>query len=108
MLHGFSFPANSGLFINFATHICEARIGDLITYFHPDSACRRHGRQLGEEIIGTTRDNEAAEEVQVVDVLRADGDFDADSTYKADNIDQNSSNVSTISAPVEAEIIVIR
>lgn len=108
LLHEFALGTHSTLFIKVTSFIRKTRVDDLIADFHPDIARSRGRAQSTKQIISAACNDEAAEEVQVVDILRADGDFNANGTYEADNVDQNPGNVGGVGAPVEAEIVIVR
>ena len=66
------------------------------------------GRYFAKKPVGSTGDDETAEEIQVVEIGCADGDGTTDGAYEADDVDEDSGNVGCVAAPVEAEPEVIR
>lgn len=76
---------------------------DEIAHLHPRLRYGRDRRDLAQDPVRARSDDETAEEVQVIDVLRALGDRLADSADEADDIDQDAGDVGGITAPVEAE-----
>jgi hypothetical protein len=88
--------------------IRKTRVNNLITHLHPHLARSRDRTETIEQIIRRRCNDKAAEEVQVVDVLRSNGDFLADSTNKTNNIDQYTANISRVSTPVEPKSEIVR
>jgi hypothetical protein len=100
--------AHSALLVKVTTVIGKARVDDLVAYLHPDIACCPHRADSAKEVVGATSDDEATEEVQVINVLCADRNFDANGPHEADYIDQNAGNVGGIGTPIETEIVKVR
>ena len=103
----------STVVLRFTNHLGIGTVGnadmsDPITNFHPSIAACGNRAYLAEEPVRCSRDEEAAEEVQVVEVLSTFRDRAADGTDKADDIDENTANVGGITTPVEAEGKIIR
>ena len=86
----------------------DANIPDLIADLHPALAAAGDGADLAEGPIGQAGDDEAGEEVDVVDVFRARGDGFADGADEADDVDEDAADVGRVAAPVEAEGEVVR
>lgn len=61
------------------------------------------GEEPAKQIIGPRSDNESTEEVEIVDILRSDGDWSANGADETDDVDENPGDVSGIASPVETE-----
>lgn len=60
-----------------------------------------------EQIIRAGGDDEAAEEVEVVDVLGANGDGAANGSDEANDIDEDAGDVGGVTAPVKTELEIV-
>ena len=87
--------------------ICDRDFRNLIANLEPFVACRRDWKEPAEEVVRPGGDDEASKEVQIINMLRADGNFLADSPRKSHDVDENAGDVSGISTPVETEGVVI-
>lgn len=63
---------------------------------------RRHGEQPCEDVVHPTGNDHAGEVVDVVDILRADGNVPADGAGEADYVDQDAGEVGGVGAPGES------
>ena len=82
-------------------------IRDLISDLIPVITRRRDREKVAQQIVGAGCNNEAAKKVEVVKILRPDGDFTADCPYETDNVDKDPRDVGKVTSPVEAEPKVI-
>ena len=83
--------------------IRDAHIADLVPDLHPALRARRDREEAAQQPVRAGRDEEAAEEVEVVDVGCAGGDGLADCADEADDVDEDAADVGRVAAPVEAE-----
>ena len=83
-------------------------VANLIPNLIPVRTRRRNGRDLAQRPIRTPSNQEAAEEIQVVDVCCALGHRLSDRTHEPDDVDQDPADVGRVAAPVEAEGEVVR
>jgi len=65
--------------------------------------CGWDGEEPAKQIIGLRSDNESTEEVEIVDILRSDGDWSANDADKTDDVDEDLGDVSGIASPVKTE-----
>jgi len=70
-----------------------------IPLFAPHLARCRNREVATQQIVHQTRDNEAREEIDAVDVDGADGHGFADGVHEADNVDQDAADVGCVAAP---------
>ncbi len=73
----------------------------------PPITDRRDGEIPTEQIVDRTRDDKPGEEVDAVDIRRADGNWFTDRADEADDVDKDSSDVSGVAAPGPAEPVEI-
>ena len=83
--------------------IRHTNISNLLPDFIPVRARRRDREEPRQEIVRGTRNKEATEEVQVVDICRAFGHGLANGSDEPNNVDKDAANVGRVAAPREAE-----
>lgn len=83
--------------------ICHTDIPNLVSDLHPFLTACRNRADPAQEIIRTGGNEEAAEEVQVVDVCRTLGDGLANRADESYNVDKDTANVGRVPSPVEAK-----
>lgn len=75
--------------------------------FIPDLTGSRDREKLRQKPIHSTRNKDASEIIDVVNVLRANGDVPADGTGKSDDVDQNTGEVGGVGAPREPIFVIV-
>lgn len=88
--------------------IRDRQVVDVDVDFVPFVAGGGDRHEAGEQVVHTPGDDESAKEVDVVHVLRADGDITSHGTDESDDIYQNSSEVGCVAVPREAKGIEVR
>ena len=84
-------------------------VPDLLADLIPIRAPGLHvAHVVGQQPVCPARDQEAAEEIQVVDVGGTLGDGLADGADEADDVDEDAADVGGVAPPVEAEGVVVR
>ena len=96
------------LIIRIRRSIRNAHVPDLVPNLHPSIAGGRDREEPTKEVVCPRSHDEAGEEVDVVDVLRPQGDLATNRTDEANNVDQDSRYVRSVTAPVEAVPEVVR
>ena len=91
-----------GLTILTTSIISKAHILNLIPDLHPHITGRWNREELAEKVVDTSGDDEAAEEIQVVDVLGSLRDLFSDSADESDDIDKDTCDVGSVSSPVDS------
>lgn len=75
---------------------------ELIVHLKPHIARSRNREKAAEQPVRQARNNKAAEEIEVVDVLCADRDWCPHRASEANDVDQDAGNVGCEAAPVQA------
>ena len=88
--------------------ISNTDIPNLIPDLHPFLTAGRNRRNLAQGPVCQGRDDEAGEEVDIVDVFGTLGHRLPNGPNKSDNVDENTADIGCVSAPVEAESEVVR
>ena len=82
-------------------------IPNLLAHLIPIRTPRLHIAHLGQQPVRSPRDQEAAEEIQVIDIGGAFGDGFTDGADEADDVDEDAADVGCVATPVETEGVVI-
>ena len=83
--------------------ISNTDIPNLIPDLHPFLTAGRNRRNFAQGPVCQGRDNEASEEVDIVDVFSTLGHRLPNGANETDNVDENTADIGCVSAPVEAE-----
>lgn len=87
--------------------IGHVRVNDFIADFHPYIRSSWYWLEAAEEIVRSSCDDEATEEIETVDIRCANWDRLANRSDKADNIDEDTANVGRVTSPRETERVVV-
>lgn len=82
--------------------ICNTNIPYLFSHLHPYLTRRRNRTQFTKTPVRPRGHNESGEEIDIVDILRSDGDIPPDCTHEANDVDEDTRDVGCVAAPVEA------
>lgn len=99
--------AQSTLLITPLRRIRKTGIDNPISNLHPHIARGRHRAQSTKQVITATSDNKAGKEVQIVDVLCADRNVNANSADETHDVWEDAGDVGSVATPVEAESEVV-
>lgn len=85
----------------------HARVPDLVPDLHPPIARRRHREEPAQQVVCPARHDEAAEEVEVVQVRRPLGHLLPNRPDEPDDVDQDPADVRRVPAPGEPKGVVV-
>ena len=83
--------------------ISNTDIPYFIPNLHPSLTAARNRRNLAQGPVCHGRDDEASEEIDIIDVFGTLGHRLPNGPNESDNVDKNTANIGCVSAPVEAE-----
>ena len=92
----------------FPSTVCNTNVPDLVPNFHPSLTACWNGAEQTQQIVDPRRNYETRKEVEIVDVLSALRNWLSNSADEADNVDQNTTDVRCVAAPVETKGEVVR
>ncbi len=96
-------PTSTFIIIIGPSTICHTDTANLITNLHPALTARRNRADFTQCPICHTSHNETTEEIQVIDISSPGRYRLADSAHEPDDVDEDTTDIGRVAAPVEAE-----